>query len=157
MTLLERELRLLIKRYGRARVFQTLAGIGRKNPPTVGAAAVQNSGRSAVGSENRRRAASGANHVVQSGDTSAPGTRGLRETLVHAFENREFLPQLRDTREFLHRYGVPAVRFRSRRAAFPAVRKALSERTEAELALIDEERRDRRGPMTIISDHLLGP
>jgi len=156
MTLLELELRLLIARYGRAKVVTALSRIGKTDVQEIGAA-VQNYEESVSRRQGRRRQAQAATEFLESCETSTPEARHLLETLIRAFEDREFLPELRDARDFLQRHGVPAVRFRSRQAAFPAILRTLAERTEAELASIDKERRDPRGPMTIISEHLLGP
>lgn len=156
MTLLELELRLLIARYGRAKVLKALSRIGKTDLKTI-EAAVQDYEKSVAKKERRRKDVQATAEFLESCETSTPEARRLLEGLVRAFEDREFLPELRDARHFLQRHGVRAAQFRSRQAAFPVVLRTLSERTEAELASIDEERRDARGPMTIISDHLLGP
>lgn len=156
MTLLELELRLLIARYGRAKVVTVLSRIGKTDLKEVGAA-VQDYEESVSRRQSRRKYAQATTEFLQSCENATPEARRLLEILSRAYEDREFLPELRDARDFLRRHGIPATRFRSRQAAFPAILRTLSERTEAELASIDEERRDLRGPMTIISEHLLGP
>jgi hypothetical protein len=129
--LLEVDVRLLLLRHGRQRVLDVLARLGgqtlgeldeelrrlERRPETHRAKVTRPSLSDVVTSECRDR----------------PEIEELLRAIAVNFDNRTFLPHLRDVRRFFDRLGVSQATFNSRSAAGPALIQALSKLTPEEL------------------------
>ena len=80
---------------------------------------------------------------------------GVGKTTV-AYEDRQFLPGLREVKRFLESQRTSAAKFRSSADALPAVIKVLVQAEPDELATLDERKRTRGGDPGIIANQILG-
>ena len=111
--LLNIELRLLLLRHGRRNVLRALATITSQTPEEIEAELTLAEKRRASG----KRKTVSAVELVDQLRHEKPETVDMLQTLATRFENRTFLPQLRDVQRFLDRAGYPHGRLRSRREA----------------------------------------
>lgn len=128
---LELELRLMIVRHGRSRVLSVLARLGEQSVEELERDIAALAERKAAGKKPQKGRP--AADLIEEATRDCPGNKALVTTLVVRFENRSFLPQLRDVMRFLERVGVPHGKLRSRAAGLPKVVAALAQRPEAEL------------------------
>ena len=157
-SLLDLELRLLVARYGRREVSASLSRIGEVDPTTLesSVAAFEADAREPRQS-TRRRSAKSADDVIDGLNLAVPETHALLRKLGQAYEDKTFLPVLREVRRFLEARGIPAARLRSRTDALTTVLTTLSRLPMEELRSIDAERLDKRSDLGIISDQILRP
>lgn len=154
-SLLDLEMRLLVARHGREEVSRTLSRIAH-----VDVAALDSDLR-AFESETRkkprrtRRPRKTANELLAKLDIADLQVRKLMQELGTAYEDRKFLPILRDVRTFLEAKGISTAKIRSRADALAVVLNALSQLSASELRALNEERLDDRGGLGMIADHLL--
>ena len=85
-----------------------------------------------------------------------PDVAHLLEKLARAYENKEFLPELRKVKQFLEYRDIPILKIRSRRDSLPIVLRALATCSLDELRELDEEKRGSRSDLGIITDQILG-
>lgn len=128
---LELELRLMMIRHGRNRV---LAALGRLGPQSVeeleGEIAALGERKAQKKKLRRDRTTA---ELVEEATRSRPEIQALVIPLVTRFENRTFLPQLKDVVRFLDGVGVPHGKLKSRTASLPTVVVALAQRSAEEL------------------------
>jgi hypothetical protein len=125
------ELRLLILRYGRRRIIETLANLGDQTPEEVERALAAAVERKAL--RNSRSNERPISDIIQEACRDRPEIMEQVSTLVGRFENRTFLPQLRDVVRFLDRTGVAHGKLKSRRLSISKVISALARLNQAEL------------------------
>jgi hypothetical protein len=119
--LLDIDVRLLVLRYGRNKVLQVLARLGEQ---TVEELERQ---MQTIGEKTKpKRAQPVLMDLVAAQADQHPEIAGPLRSLAVGFENRTFLPQLRDVQRFLDRIGAPHGKLKSRTAAAPAVIRALA-------------------------------
>ena len=159
---LDLHLRVLTAQYGKRRVSEALSAIG-----DVDAGAVRNEIRDMAGGaaacpkkangakKARRRPEKNAAEVVREAELNDPDAKDVVERLACAYEDKRFLPGLRDVKEFLESKSVPYAGLRSRPAALPAVVDALARCSLDELHSLDRTAANRGGEMGIIADYLL--
>ena len=81
----------------------------------------------------------------------------LLRSLAVAFENRSFLPNLRDVERFLDRGGASSQRHKSRATAGPVVFRMLSKLPKEELAsLLTRNVSDRESDYSLLSRAIMG-
>lgn len=153
-TLLDLELRLLIARHGKARVSEVLSSI-----EAVKLAALDSAVKAYEGDSTKRRRIrprKSVDEMIREANPENPDTEHLVRKLALAYENRRFLPGLREVRRFLESRYMPADEFRSRADALPAVIKVLVRTEPDELATLDERKGTRGGDLGIIANQILG-
>ena len=160
---LDLHLRVLTAQYGKKQVSEALSAIGDVDTGTVRNAIHDMAGEAAVrpkkadvAKKARRRPRKSAADVVREAELDDPEAKGVVERLACAYEDKRFLPGLRDVREFLESKFVPSAKLRSRPAALPAVVNVLSKCSLDELHSLDRTAMNRGGEMGIIADYLLG-
>jgi len=117
------ELRLLLLRYGRRRVLNTLAVLGDQTPEDLDAALTLMEGREV----KRTRKIVPAPELAVQFASERPEVAKLIQTLATRYENRTFLPELREVQRFLDRAGERHRRLRSRSDGAREVIKILSQ------------------------------
>lgn len=124
------KLRLLLLQHGRREVVQALAALGEQTVEDVEAEL----------RKLEQKKASRTRRVVSAVDALGDVHRDIPETdeplrrLAIRFDNRSFLPQLRDVQLFLERFNSAKRKVKSRRDAAQQVVSALSRLTADELS-----------------------
>ena len=125
------ELRLLILRYSRRRIIDALARLEDQTPEEV-----ENELNIALERETRRKLKPKqrpTTDLIAHACQDRPEIAEAVTTLANRFENRTFLPQLRDVVRFLDRSGISHGKLKSRRASTPKVVAALAKLNAEEL------------------------
>lgn len=154
-TLLNLELRLLIARYGKTEVAKALSGIGSTDLTAI-KAGIEDYEDGAKRSKAQRRTEKSIEEMVRAVDPSNPDVAHLLEKLARAYENKEFLPELRKVKQFLEYRDIPILKIRSRRDALPIVLQSLATCSLDELRELNEAKRGSRSDLGIITDQILG-
>lgn len=126
--LLELQLELLLLRHGRRAVVEALAGAGGMTPEAVADAI-----RKVPQRTKKRSAPPTVESVIQREVGSRPEHMLVVTRLMVEYENKTFLPQLRDVQRFLERATGTHARLKSRAAAAGQLVKALARMPESEL------------------------
>lgn len=147
--------RLLVVQYGKLRVSEALSAINEVDPAAI-RSEIETRGNKAKKGKTRRLRRRSLEEVIQDADPGSPEAEGVIRSLAHAYENKEFLPELRDVRRFLEARSIPLANLRSRADALPAVIGALTRCGLDELYSLDRRRRARGGDLGIITDQILG-
>lgn len=129
--LLDIDVRVLVLRYGREKVLAALSRLVEQTPAQLEEQLNALGHKKSVG---RRKAPNPS--LVEVATSECRGDSEILEplrALAVAFENRSFLPNLRDVQRFLDRAGASPQKFKSRAIAGPAVIRALSKRPKDEL------------------------
>ena len=153
--LLGLELRLLIARHGKARINEALSSMEDVNLATLDADVKAYEGRTRR-NKVRPRPRKSIDEMIQEANPENSDAEYLIRKLVRAYEDRRFLPELREIKRFLESRRTSAVKFRSRTDALPAVIKALAQAEPDELATLDERKGTRGGDLGIIANQILG-
>ena len=119
--LLQIELRLLFLRYGKRGVLDALATLSEQTLPEIEADLRAAEERK----RKRNRKSASATDLVGELSSRRPEVSEALRVLANRYENRTFLPQVRDVHRFLDRTGSP-YKPRSRRDAAKRVMTALS-------------------------------
>jgi hypothetical protein len=124
------QLRLLVAQFGRKSVLEAFAGLSEASPEQL---------QEEIARLEAARRAKTPKHdkpldeLLAELPSMPERSTNLFKQLGRLFESKLFLPNLRDTEEFLRRSGAASRKFKSRRKAFGAVLKALSEMPVSEL------------------------
>jgi hypothetical protein len=125
--LLKLDVQLLLLRYGRRKVLDMLATLGEQTGEQL---ELELELRTAQGRRTKRvRKKSSAVEVLPEISSPTPEVAEALRVLATRYENRMFLPQIRDVQRFLDRLGVAHKTLRSRRDAARRVMIALSKLT----------------------------
>ena len=108
------------------------------------------------GAKAQRRTEKSIEEMVREVKPVNPDVAHLLGKLARAYENKEFLPELRKVKQFLEYRDIPTSKIRSRRDALPIVLQALAPCSIDELRELDEEKRGSRSDLGIITDQILG-
>ena len=154
-TLLDLELRLLIARHGKRRVSEVLSAIGEVDLTAIDSGIKAYEEKSKRDKTQRRRRRS-IEEMVRNANPDSVDAERLIEKLARAYENKEFLPELREVKHFLEARRVPVVKFRSRADALPTVLRVLAQYRLDDLQVLDENRRVHRSDLGIITEQILG-
>jgi hypothetical protein len=127
--LLRIELRVLLLRHGRRNVIEALASVGNQTPEEIEAELNLAEKRKA----SRKQKITLPVDIAAELSRDKPESAEMLRTLATRYENRAFLPQLRDVKRFLDRAGSPHGRLKSRRAAARQVMTVLCQISTEEL------------------------
>jgi hypothetical protein len=127
--LLQLEMQLLVLRHGRRAVLQALAQLGNHTLEEVESEIWELEARKTT----RKPKPVTADTVIAKAFSERPSDIPLVEALVRDYENKVFLPQLRDVQRFLDRIGGTRGRLKSRSTALPQLIKSLARMSSAEL------------------------
>jgi hypothetical protein len=119
--LLDIDAQLLVLRYGRIKVLQALARIGDQSVEEL-----QLQLRTISERPKPKRAEPSTMDLVAAQTQENPAIAAPLRTLAVRFENRTFLPQLRDVQRFLDRAGIAHSKLKSRTTAAPLLIGALA-------------------------------
>ena len=154
-TLLELDLRLLILRYGRQPVLKALAGLGDQTAEQLEQQLreLEQKPRRSTAERSKLQL----NEVVASECKEHPEKADFLRSVAVNFENRTFLPQLRDVQRFLDRIGASARTLKSRAAAGPVLIHALSKLPREELLKVTTtERSPHEGDYSLLTQAIMG-
>jgi hypothetical protein len=127
--LLEIDVRLLVLRYGRTRVLEVLARTGNLSLDDL-----ERQLQALAERAKPKRAKRPLMNLVDAEVQQNPAISDPLRRLAVAFENRTFLPHLRDVVRFLDRNGVTHGKLKSRSAAAPVLVRLLARLPADELA-----------------------
>lgn len=121
-SLLALDIRLLLLRYGRTRVLHALASLSSQTQEELerDIAAAQDR------KTKKKSKSSPTSDLVASTFRDRPELVPIVQQLVTRYENRMFLPQLRDVQRFLDRTTGSHVRLKSRKAAIGPLLRAMA-------------------------------
>ena len=153
--ILDLELKLLIARYGKAKVAKALSKIGNTDLPAI-KAGIEDYEIGTKRSKAQRRTEKSIEEMVRDVNPDRPDITHLLEKLARAYKNKEFLPNLGEVKRFLEERDISTSKIRSRRPALRAVLKVLASCSIDELRELDEEKRGSRSDLGIITDQILG-
>lgn len=157
---LELELRLLMLRYGRHRVSAALEKLDDVRPEDVKRELDISEAKHRKKKQNRtgsRQKPQSFDDLVEIECHQHPELAEPLRNLAANFQNRTFLPQLRDVRQFLNRVGLPDTEVRSRQSAAPIILRALTGFRRDELfrlATEDWSRGD--GDFALLAETIMG-
>ena len=156
-TFLDLNLRLLVAQYGKVRVSEALSAIdiGDVAPTEIWNGIVTFEERSKTRTV-RRRAKKSIEEIIRDAKPDNTEAESIIEGLARAYENREFLSELRDVRRFLDSRSTSPTKLRSRADALPMVVGMLARCELDELRSLDRKRQTRRSDLGIITDQILG-
>ena len=152
---LDLNLRLLIAQHGKARVSDALSAIEDDNLAVI-RSEIETCGRKVKRSKVRRRPGKSIEEMIRDAKPDDPEVEGFIQKLAHAYDRKEFLPELRDVRRFLESRSSSPAKFRSRMDALPTVVEVLAQCGPDELDRLDRGRRNQGGDLGIITDQILG-
>ena len=153
-TLLDLELRLLVARHGKTEVAKALSTIGDVDLAVVDGDLKDYERRRAKKGTLRARRKS-IEEMVRDANPQ-PTARELVEKLARAYDERDFLPELRDVRRFLESRRVSVSTLRSRSDALPTVLRVLAEYDLDELVALDKGRATDGSDLGVLTDQILG-
>ena len=154
-TLLDLELRLLIARYGKKKITKALSEIGSTDLPVI-KAGIEDYENGAKRSKAQRRTEKSIEEMVREVNPGHPDIAHLLEKLARSYENKEFLPELREVKRFLEDRDISTSKIRSRKDALSTVLKVLAPCSIDELRKLDAEKGGSRSDLGIITDQILG-
>jgi len=150
---LDYELALLLAKYGRNALLGALAKKLELTPEQLEAILQTPLNEKSV--SRSRKKPSPVDLVTQVAQED-PTKAHLLRTLYGRFENRTFLPELRDVRRFFDRHGRPLGASKSRAQSLPKVLRLLAELEVAELeALCQAQPENVYSSLGLISDEIL--
>ena len=155
-TLLNLELRLLVARHGKAKITKALATIDDDDADLI---VVDDDLKGYERERTKKGARRGRRKSIQEMVREAaprPAARGLIEKLARAYDERDFLPELRDVRRFLESRRGSVATLRSRADALPTVLRVLVEHDLDELTSLDKGRVAGGSDLGVITDQILG-
>ena len=94
--------------------------------------------------------------MVQDSNPNGAAAKRYMERLAHAYQDKEFLPELRAVKRFLQSRGVQAEKLRSRSDALSTVLRVLAECELEELQALNEKKEMRESDLGMLTDQILG-
>lgn len=128
--LLKLELRILLLRYGRGRILQALGALTEHTAEQVEEEIAALEARK---TKRIRKSPPSALELITDIANRRPEAAQTLRVLATRYENRTFLPRIKDIQRFLDRFGVPHRTLKSRRLAARHVLNALSHISTEEL------------------------
>lgn len=153
--LLELELRLLIARHGKTRVAEALSAIEDVDVAVLDEW-IKDYRSKTKGKRTERRPSRNIEKMIQATNLDDLEARRLVERLAFAYQNREFLPELREVKRFLEWRGVAGAKLRSRADAFPKVVRVLADCKLDELQTLNEEKGRHESDLGVLTEQILG-
>ena len=152
--LLDIDVRLLVLRYGRQKVLAALSRVTEQTPAEL-EQQLLSFGRPR--SADRRSAPT--KPLVEVAEAESRGHSEILEPLrllAQAFENRSFLPNLRDVERFLDRVGARPQKFKSRAMAGPVIIRTLSKLPKDELSSLASRDASGESDYSLLSRAIMG-
>ena len=131
---LELELRLLILRHGRRRVLEALAQLSEQSPVEM-----EEQLRAAEARPKKKRAKPSVIDLADAQCRDNPDIAEPLRSLAVRFQNRTFLPRLRDVQRFLDRVAPIQRKLKSRETAAPLLMGTLASLTREDLIRLASE------------------
>ena len=157
---LDLSLRLLVAQHGQTRVIEALSAIQEVDLEIV-RSEIEACGNRARRGKTQRLPRKSIEEEIREAQPDSHEAEVVIRKLAHAYENKEFLPELRDVRRFVEAHStvptksVPS-KLRSRADAFTAVIGVLARCSLDELHLLDRRTRAKGSDLGIITDQILG-
>jgi hypothetical protein len=153
--LIKIEVRLLAARYGRRRVIEALAAIDNVDLAVI-ESEIEKFEAKAKQRRQKQRRRKGVPELIEQVDLP-DNSRQIVERMAYAYEEKQFLPVLRDVKRFLESQGVAANKLRSRLDALPRVIEVLARQSNEGLEkLVAESQTSAQGDLGVIADQILG-
>lgn len=149
---LEIDVRVLLARYGRAKVLQVLA---RLNEQTV--EELERQLETIQAKPRPKRTLHTIADLVGPAARERPEIAEFLRALAVGFENRTFLPQLRDVQRFLQRAGALRGKLKSRAAAVPIVARTLSGLPKETLEQLLADKSSSGSDYELLARAIMGP
>jgi hypothetical protein len=150
--LIDLDVRLLILRHGKAKVLEALAALGEQTVEEIDRQ-MQALGQK---TKTKKRAQPELMDLVAEQAGLHPEISEPLRALAVAFENRSFLPQLRDVQRFLDRIGAPHGKLKSRTAATATVIRALAKLGPEELARLSADKSGSDSEYSLLARAIMG-
>jgi hypothetical protein len=152
--LLQLELRLLVLRHGRRAVLDALATSESQSVEELESEISALEGRKTA----RKPKVVTTESVIAKAFAHRPEAIPVVETLVRKYENKTFLPHLREVQRFIDRVGGPRGRLKSRSTALNHVIKALAKMSSEELSQVtDGAETHGESDYEILAREIMGP
>lgn len=148
------ELRFLILRYSRRGVIAALAKLGDQTAEEVErelSAALDRKAR-----RNTKPKERSVSDLIADACRDRPEISEIVGTLVSQFENRTFLPQLRDVVRFLDRTGVAHRKLKSRRLGLPIIVRALARLDAEDLQRLAASPEEGESDLALLAREIMG-
>ena len=154
---LNRQVRLLVARYGREQVMEALSNAGEAEPPPRRPAAARPRPKNPPARRPKRPRKSPL-EVVEAAQVD-PEVRPVIERIAVAYEAGEILPEPWRVKDFLRSEGLDPRRVRSRADALPKVVAVLAKKPRERLETLFGlwRRHARVGDLGMFADAILGP
>jgi hypothetical protein len=150
---LNMEIRLLLLRYGRRRILEALATVSEQPVEAVEAEIRRLEETKRVKSRKDKSSS----ELIEAASEDRPEIKSILSTLVTSYENRVFLPQLREVERFLNHAGVKHGKLKSRNAALPKVVQALTGFSVPDLQqLLKRSEAPEQSPYALLANELMG-
>lgn len=151
---LDLHLSLLVAQHGKERVREALSTIDDAAVDKI-RDDIETFGKSPR-TRRVRRPRKSIEELIRDANPSNPEAASIVEQLARAYENKEFLPVLRDVRNFLASRSVLFATLRSRTDALPMIVNTLARCELDELRSLDRGRQTQGGDLGVITDQILG-
>ncbi len=150
--LLDIDVRLLLVRYGRNKVLQALARLSEQTVEEL-----ERQLHSIQHKSNPKRVPPSVKELAEAAAQEHPEIAEPLRALAVKFENRTFLPQLRDVQRFLDRIGVSHGKLKSRAAATPTVIRTLANLPPDSLAQLLVDKTSADSDYALLARAIMGP
>jgi hypothetical protein len=151
--LLDIDVRLLLVRYGRNKVLQAFARLGEQT--------VEDLERQLQSIQQKstkpKRVPPSVKELAEAAAQEHPEIAEPLRALAVKFENRTFLPQLRDVQRFLDRTGVSHGKLKSRAAAAPTVIRTLAKLPPDSFAQLLVDKTSADSDYALLARAIMGP
>ena len=156
--LLDLNLRLLVAQHGKERVSEALSAMSDITVDKMrdDIEAFGKSLRMRRAPRSVKNSTKNIEELIRDANPGSSEAASIIEQLARAYENKEFLPALRDVVRFLASRSALSTTLRSRAAALPTVIKVLAQCELDELRSLDRRRQTQGGDLGVITDQILG-
>lgn len=154
---LNRQVRLLVARYGREQVMEALSNAGEAEPPQRRSAAARSRPKNPP-ARHPRRPRKSPQEVVETARVR-PEVRPVIERIAVAYEAREILPEPWRVKDLLRSEGLDPRRVRSRADALPKVVAVLAKKAPERLEILLSlwRKHAEQGDLAMFAEAILGP
>ena len=159
-TVLDLSLRLLVAQHGQARVLEALSAIQEVDLDAI-RSEIEACGNKTRGGKTQRLPRKRIEDEIRKAQPDSHEAQAVIRKLAHAYENKEFLPELRDVRRFMEAHSTVPIKsvsskLRSRADGLIAVIGVLARCSLDELHLLDRQTRAKGSDLGIITEQILG-
>ena len=150
---LDLEIRLLLLRYGRRRVIESLASGADESVEALERQISELESKKKTPPRSKKPTPP---ELVAAACEDRPGVEGQVRNLIASYENRTFLPRLREVERFLDHTGVRHSKLKSRVAALPKVIQALAGMSESQLKeLLEVAAHDKGSDFALLANEIM--